>query len=274
MHPLDQTIETSFHRPRIVERRRSSLDNSSLAAPESFAALLLFPREEQEDYARKAPRRLSLGTKLEVTNTTFLAMSSNKKRRNGDEKTKDLDSDRHESNHNPTSSTSRTPRSSHSKDTVNTALFSSDEESTVDHEEELSEADDDDDDDEDSLDDSSACDSFCDASAEEPANRTYLRTELGASVMWGDDSADCLDFLHDSWRGDSGSQEHRQGAGDSSSGGRRGDHAPLMPMSPGAKMRAMRSSGGIISRSFSSASQPSPPLSHRRIRNLSLKLAD
>ena len=271
MHPLEQTIEISFHRPRVVERRRSSLDNSSLAGSSfssptdtaAWAAHLLFPEEDSQDYAQpKTPRRLSLGTKLVDTPTTFLAgaalprtysngvsslasassaswahqqQQKKKKRLRGGEtaSTPDewlqqerdcLDSDRHDSHHGPsrtTSLNSRTTsttatqqqqqqqqqqRSWHSKQTLNTASrCSDDDESTVQHDEAADEesleegslddfSDDDDDDD---------CDSFCDASAEEQANRSYLRADLGASVMWSDESTtDILDVFQDSWKTD------------------------------------------------------------------------
>lgn len=286
MHPLDQVIETNFHRTRVVEKRRSSLDNSCLATPECLAVLLLFPEEEHDDYANKPARRLSLGTKLEDTNTTFLASltggtSANQKRRGSDhERTTDLDSDRHDIQDN---STGRCPRSSHSKATLKTAPFSSDDDSSVDDgDDDMSHAGNfvlDNDAGDDSLDDVSDCDSFCDASEEEPANRSYLRSDLGGSLMWSDNSGEGLDFLSDSWNGDNVPQQQRQSLGHSSSflQADKSTQLPSPGRSPGrspGKIRTIRSgTRRSISRSFA-AQSPSSPVSASIRRGLSFKLAD
>ena len=243
MHPLNEIIDTSFHRPRKLERRRSSLDNSSLAAPECFAAALL-SEDEKDEFAQEKTRRLSLGSKLEETNTTFLAKINSSKHTTNEQR-RDLDSDRHDSHHNP--ATSRCPQSSHSKATANTASFSSDDddsassdndhESIVDH-------------------DFSDCDSFCDASTEEPAIRAYLRSDSCASSMWSDDSSDFLEFKESSARTESDKGRHHHPSS------LRGDTL-VRGGGSSSKFRGNRSSTGTtrggnnISRSWSSQSSTS-----------------
>lgn len=167
MHPLDHSLDDNFHQPKL-QRRRSSLDNSCLGAAQS--SLLFFDADESEG-SRK--RRLSLNNTT-ATIPTFLAELSVRP------KSKDLDMDWHESVHSRTSlmgENSPTEPGGNSMDSANNMSSAQSEES------------------ESSLDDSDG-DSFCDASAEEPANRIYLRRDLGASCFWSDDSMDECD-VHD-----------------------------------------------------------------------------
>ena len=184
MHPLEQSIDVDFHKPNQV-RRRLSLDNSCLSATESFTALL---QEDERQEFEKKERRLSWDASMESTNTTFLASI-----RTSPEQAKvtkvDLDADRHSSNHGSGHAAHERTHgkpSSHSKNSQPETIDSDSYSSSA--EEESSES---------SFDDDSDCDSFCDASIGEKANKTYLRRDLGASVMWSDD-----DFsLADSWDG-------------------------------------------------------------------------
>lgn len=169
MHPLDHSLDENFHQPKL-QRRRSSLDNSCLGAAQS--SLLVFNADDSEG-TRK--RRLSLNNTT-ATIPTFLAEWSVRP------KSKDLDMDWHESVHSRTSlmgedsPTATAGGGSVMQNSMGSAKmsFGSVEGS------------------ESSLDDSDG-DSFCDASAEEPANRIYLRKDLGASCFWSDDSMDECD---------------------------------------------------------------------------------
>eukprot|EP00527_Entomoneis_sp_CCMP2396_P002169 CAMPEP_0198145538 /NCGR_PEP_ID=MMETSP1443-20131203/24215_1 /TAXON_ID=186043 /ORGANISM="Entomoneis sp., Strain CCMP2396" /LENGTH=261 /DNA_ID=CAMNT_0043809225 /DNA_START=168 /DNA_END=950 /DNA_ORIENTATION=+ len=206
MHPLEQSIDIDFHRPRRV-RRRSSLDNSCLASTESFAAFL--DEDEITDFVKKE-RRLSWDTSMESTNTLFLAGIFASP---GDQQkpVKDLDADRHSSSHHNSGHVVQLNRngkpSSHSKasqpDTINTSSYSSEDGNVAAAANESSDS-------ESTLDDSD-CDSFCDASVGEPANRTYLCRDLGASVMWSDcESMDGIS-LQDSWDGGDASVDSPRG---------------------------------------------------------------
>jgi hypothetical protein len=188
MHPLDHSLDENFHQPKF-QRRRSSLDNSCLGAAQS--SLLSFGSDDSEGTRRL--RRLSLNNTT-ATIPTFLAELSVRP------KSKDLDMDWHESVHSRTSmaasSTHNSPTAAaaaattaggggvlrHSMASTNISFASSEgSESSMD-------------------DDSDGEDSFCDASAEEPANRIYLRKDLGASCFWSDDSMDEVDVqdaMHD-----------------------------------------------------------------------------
>lgn len=169
-------------------RRRTSLDNSCLSASDTFAVLI--SEDDKSEFTQKE-RRLSLGSKLEVT-ITFLAVNTTPEQVK--ENKRDLDEDGHGSIHIPVkgrpSSHSKTSKAS---DTINTSSYSSMvlESESEDSESEENSVDDDD--------DESDCDSFCDASVGEPANRQYLRSDLGGSVMCSDDSWDNGDFLQDSF---------------------------------------------------------------------------
>lgn len=178
MHPLDSSLDESLHtsRPGPPARRRSSLDNSQLAAAATFRQLM---PDEDDEFDEKTPkRRLSLNAKLQNANTTFLAEMSNSS--SGRPKV-DLDADFHNSIHSASK-----PRSilKGSK-----AAYVSDPEGSPTPllaDEDSSES---------SLE--SDCDSFCDASVQEPANREYIRKDLGASVFWNSAANDGFLDLED-----------------------------------------------------------------------------
>jgi hypothetical protein len=148
MHPLDSSLDTSIHeRPKPPARRRSSLDNSSLSAPDAFRQTL--SAEQQAEYRPGRQRRLSLNAGPYM-NITFLATNSLRPR-------VDLDADFHDSQHSTTadkkSNTALDPQS-------NSAESSFDDDS------------------------SSSGGTFCDASVQEEANEEYLKKDLGASCFW------------------------------------------------------------------------------------------
>lgn len=169
MHPLEKDMDESAHgkRPGPPPRRRSSLDNSSLAAAETFKQIL----QDAEDFKTiLAPRRrLSLNAGQTIT-PTFLA-EMNKTRR-----TTDLDLEGHSSTHGPSSSSS--PRKV--SDNSDSSSFA-DTSPSAPMKYYRYQNDDSDDSSESSLE---SGDSFCDASVQEPANREYLRKDLGASCYW------------------------------------------------------------------------------------------
>jgi hypothetical protein len=169
MHPLGQTLDASFHQPK-QQRRRSSLDNSCLSAAESFFTLI----QDIEEYELSSPqrqriRRFSLNNS-ESMPITFLADLLPRAPK------KELDEDFHSSAH-PGGEGDRY-QSSHSAKLEDGSGETQDT-STMDSMVELSESSMDDDED--------SCDSFCDAEEYEPANRAYLRRDLGASCFWDDD---------------------------------------------------------------------------------------
>lgn len=174
MHPLDEIIEDNFHRPK-QQRRRSSLDNSCLSAQESILSLI----PDIDDYEHSsAKRRFSLNGNENKT-CTFLAeifptRSSSKK---------DLDLDFHASTHGearPMPDASGRYSSRHTNNKIEEEA-SGETLDTLDSSESILGDDDD------------SCDSFCDAEAGEPANRSYLRQDLGASCFWDDDMYDIQD---------------------------------------------------------------------------------
>jgi len=164
MHPLEVSLDESVHqtagRPG-VPRRRSSLDNSCLGAADTIRHII-----PDNDVEISAPRRrLSLCAKQTLT-TTFLASTDSRPKL-------DLDADWHASNH--SQQAMRGQKSGHSTATQATPSSGAEDPS------------------ESSLE--SDADSFCDASVQEPANREYLRKDLGASCFWG--SADGCGFDFD-----------------------------------------------------------------------------
>lgn len=168
MHPLENVLDEEFHR-KPQQRRRSSLDNSCLSSKESFLSLLA--DIETYDYSQKR-RRFSLNN-TQYKPTTFLAgllpRSDNKDV---------LDLGLHNSTHREGQ-----PVRDASGRYVSQRSSKVEEDMTLDSSESIL-GDDDDDDDDDS------CDSFCDAEEGEPANRSYLRQDLGASCFWDDDLDD------------------------------------------------------------------------------------
>ncbi len=150
MHPLNTTLEDLPHEQN-TPKRRSSLDNSLLAPGWSSR---LLTHVDDEDGNR--PRRLSLDNHARIT-ITFLA-SGHLKRTHGD-----LDMDYHKSDHGPHQGDAKKLSSTGTTEEV------SDGESTI------------------SYDD---CDSFCDASVQQEADKDYLRKDLGASCVWDDVTVD------------------------------------------------------------------------------------
>jgi hypothetical protein len=165
MHPLDTSLDRSWHEGRHGHRvkRRSSLDNSCLASNSTFRQIITL--DFFESPARQH-RRLSLNPGDTVT-TSFLA--------GGDQRPQlELDLDWHNSNHEPVvinqrrleGVSSKTAESENSNETLVTVDTEKDDEISLNSN---------------SSDSSSECDSFCDASFHELADKDYLRNNLGAS---------------------------------------------------------------------------------------------
>mmetsp|Transcript_4142 Transcript_4142/g.8556 ORF Transcript_4142/g.8556 Transcript_4142/m.8556 type:complete len:304 (-) Transcript_4142:218-1129(-) len=268
VHPLNQVIDVSFHLPKNEPRRRTSLDNSSLLmsslnTDDSFMALL--PDDEKAEWEKSSKeRRLSLGNKMEAMNTTFLAdldssSSANKQK-------VDLDLDWHSSLHSTSNNNHnnnhihshshggihkhgvRRKQSTHSKasetiktSSIKSSSYSSEEEGIAEVDDSSSSSDADSFED----DDDSDCDSFCDASIGEPANRNYLRRDLGASVVWGSDDGSVDGFSLTSSFSDTGNNNNDH------------HHFPL-ESPPGKTPQRTWSSG--TTRSLPSAPFSRPPL--------------
>lgn len=205
MHPLDSSLDTSVHghqpQCRRVVRRRSSIDNGLLVAPNEIMTLMMSSNTGTSDHSAnfmlvddsndntKGHRRLSLNLNS-VTNTTFLAtkttLSSSEK--------SDLDKDCHiffdETGSNNTinniskgslsyhSHISRSPgpfgRNKNNNDAAKSEVLDDGNDVDVGH---------------DQAEDSSFSgseDSFCEASGAEPANQEYMMQDLGASCFWND----------------------------------------------------------------------------------------
>ena len=167
MHPLEATLDSSFHNPKQQMKRRSSLDNSALSAEESFMSLI----PDIKEYGSSSRRRRYSLNSCENKTTTFLAELLPKRCK------KDLDMDFHASGHSDGpvrrcggrggTRESNNKLENGTGDTQNTSLGD-----TMD----LSES---------SMESSS--NTFCDAEEGEPANRAYLQKDLGASCFWDDD---------------------------------------------------------------------------------------
>ena len=163
MHPLEQTLDKSFHGQPTQTRRRSSLDNSALSAENSFMSLGLFG--DKDDYHTSSKQRRYSLNSCENKPTLFLADLGPAREK------EDLDLDCHNSGHSKEcrySSRFANKMDDGTGDTQNTSLISALD---------LSES---------SMESSSG--TFCDAEEGEPANRSYLQRDLGASVFWYDDS--------------------------------------------------------------------------------------
>jgi hypothetical protein len=168
MHPLAISLDASLHSHKHAKRvkRRSSLDNSCLSAHESLRLML----DDNEDFERAMPRRFSLNNKLRITATFMAELKPSCHIKD------DLDLDYHHSNHGPSGNHCRKQVAALEPQSVDETEFSIDDFS----------------------DDSnlSDCDSFCDASVQEPANKEYLQKDLGASCFWEmsfSDRDDCED---------------------------------------------------------------------------------
>lgn len=151
MHPLNITLADLPHEQQIP-KRRSSLDNSLLAPGRS--SRLFTEADEEDEKESNQPRRLSLNNHARIT-ISFLA-SGHLKRTHGD-----LDMDYHKSEHAPGDA----KKLSSTGTTADVSDGDDDDDSTL------------------SYDD---CDSFCDASVQQEADKDYLRRDLGASCIWDD----------------------------------------------------------------------------------------
>ena len=150
MHPLNTALEDLPHEQQIP-KRRSSLDNSLLAPGRS--SRLLTEADDEDEKESNQPRRLSLNNHARIT-ISFLA-SGHLKRTHGD-----LDMDYHKSEHAPGDAKKLSSTGTTAED-----VSDDDDDSTL------------------SYDD---CDSFCDASVQQEADKDYLRRDLGASCIWDD----------------------------------------------------------------------------------------
>jgi hypothetical protein len=173
MHPLDTSLDRSWHEGRHGHKvkRRSSLDNSCLASNNSFRQIITL--DFTASPARQH-RRLSLNPSNTVT-TNFMATGTDHRPQ------MELDLDWHTeepvlSNGNPRRFERGTSKLIAESENSNETLITVDTEK--DHEDEISL------DSSNSSDSSSDCDSFCDASFHEPADKDYLRNNLGASCFW------------------------------------------------------------------------------------------
>lgn len=169
MHPLEVSLDESSRynasrRQGGEARRRSSLDNSCLGAALSFQHVIASTNNHDEEFAMSASprRRLSLNGK-ETTAVTFLATVCQEENR----PKLDLDADFHTNSVHRSRPLSTPTKSGHST----TVSMSSNPSCSFG----------DNDDSESSLE--SDADSFCDASVQEPANKEYLRKDLGASCF-------------------------------------------------------------------------------------------
>jgi hypothetical protein len=177
MHPLDTSLDRSWHEGRHGHKvkRRSSLDNSCLTSNNSFRQIITL--DFFESPARQH-RRLSLNPGNTVT-TSFLAGTDHRPQM-------ELDLDWHSSAHEPVLSHGNPRRFERGTSKLTESENSNETLITVDTEK---------DDDEISLNSgnssnsSSDCDSFCDASFHEPADKDYLRNNLGASCFWNSQSS-------------------------------------------------------------------------------------
>lgn len=211
MHPLDTIIDDSHHCPRrTVARRRSSLDNSCLAAPDAFRQIMMDScgSDDDDDHRRSGDgcrkggrrsghreRRLSWNSAVSKP-TTFLAGPMTPSSR---PKKVELDADFHHSHHSPKSNSCRGGSgggsSGHAANLTNSPPIVSDAGEDDDDDSSNDDGNADDHSEEGSLD--SDCDSFCDASFQEPANREYLRRDLGASCYWASTDTCMLGDLDD-----------------------------------------------------------------------------
>jgi hypothetical protein len=178
MHPLDTSLDRSWHEGRHVQKvkRRSSLDNSCLASNNSFRQIISL---DFLDSPRQHHRRLSLNPGNTVA-TSFLAGPYHRP-------LVDLDLDWHSSDHKPEGNPRRFRRCSSNPCKLTGSENSNETVATVHSEDEISLNS--------SSNSSSDCDSFCDASFHEPADKDYLRNNLGASCFWNSDAS--LHMDHD-----------------------------------------------------------------------------
>lgn len=168
MHPLEAGMSDNHNhssRSGPPARRRTSLDNSSLAAPDSFKQFLM--DSEDDDYHEKPlRRRLSLNNH-DTTTPTFLAELRPKKAHSTE-----LDLDLHSSSHHGVSYQNGTAVPSLlGGGMAGGGLLGGDDSS------ECLESDD---------------DSFCDASIQDQADHEYIQTDLGASCFFQGDDASFL----------------------------------------------------------------------------------
>ena len=162
MHPLDSSLDTSFHHS---EKERGARRRTSLDCQASLDSVRVSLFENEDDHRFPRQHRLSLNNNI-TTTTLFLAGNETRP------KCVELDMDFHASTHSRASNRMSSKHSG-SLETQETLICDSDNDS------------------ESSLE--SECDSFCDASVEAPANKEYLRKDLGASC-WLGDSFESLSF--------------------------------------------------------------------------------
>lgn len=162
-HPLELTLDESFHRHTLA-RRRSSLDNSGLTAEGAMRERLA--SHDCNDVIQRHKRRPSLNIDITIP-ITFLATTNQSRPKVG------LDEDLHTSLHGNIPVTEAAAYSG--------ALGSFSTSSNI----------------EDSFnynsDDSSDGGSFCDASVQAKANHEYMKKDLGASCAWSDGPDDLAD---------------------------------------------------------------------------------
>jgi hypothetical protein len=190
-HPLEQTLDESFHR-RPPVRRRSSLDNSGLTAEGAVRERIASSQDSLDDdrMQKQRPKRRPSLTDVSVP-VTFLANMNGTSHRPRVDLDEDLHSSAHNATHLPTPSKSNkqttfapatdlvSPSSCgssppHSND-INNSHDNWSNSSTS------------------SGDDGDGGDSFCDASVQEQANEEYIKTDLGASCFWSEGPDDLAD---------------------------------------------------------------------------------
>ncbi|GKY97776.1 hypothetical protein MPSEU_000735800 [Mayamaea pseudoterrestris] len=185
-HPLETTLDVSFHR-KPPARRRSSLDNSNLSAEGAVKERLALSHHADDTRKQRRPS-LPDGITLPIT---FLAYGTSRPK-------VDLDFDLHTSAHSRSKRTmgaAQSRRSLLQRDLTNGTKINVVEDeiseipspTAVTNSIKAGEGEDDSDKESDlSSHSSDENDSFCDASVMEQANEEYIKQDLGASCFWSD----------------------------------------------------------------------------------------
>lgn len=165
MHPLAISLDSSVHKHIYLhhdgptKKRRTSLDNSCLSAAHASLQLLMNGSSDHSDEFEHTsrPRRFSLNNESTIAVTFLAGLCGNKQ-------ATDLDLDDHDDGYlkGGKQISSGTAETLTFDDNGSDSCFSWD----------------------------SDCDSFCDASVQEPANKEYLQKDLGASCFWDIDFSD------------------------------------------------------------------------------------